>query len=263
MSIYVNPDFLGVEEDFKKASQKPKQKISPERLEATRDEVRQKMVDFLIDLKSTSGLTNTKIGSSKEPLRITQKANEDYGGHKEYVGDWERCMGIGDTPLQILKGKSELQNPNSDVMRRHNAVLVSLNDQFADPKYKTGYRAINAKVGFPVGNPSDEEIHFVEIQITASQIEEVYDKTHEYLDIIRAVSDQAKDREMTKDEKRIQAYAFAGCRYENGIASRENGYDELLDPRYRSKYEVSKTTQNNMENQILALEELRNNFTPD
>lgn len=236
------------------------QQLSPERLLETRDEAKEKMTAFIIDLKKTIGLAGVDIGDSKQEQRIRQKADEDYGGKEAYIGDYERCKGIGETPVQVVKTKSELSTPNSDLMLRHGAILVSMNDQFDNPKKDTGYRCINSKVGFPVGNG---EIHFVEVQIVAAQIEEVYDKTHHYLDIVREVSHGAQDRELTTDEKRIQAYAFAGCRYENGIASRDNGYDELLDQQRKTKYEVNRTTQNNMEHQIMALNDLLENFTAE
>lgn len=259
MSIYINPKYRGIKGDFKNSTEKPIQQMSFDRLMETRDEAREKMAAFLHDLSKQVGFVDTIVDHDGKSLnRIYQKAREDYGGNPRYVNDPERCKGVGDNPFQILKAKSEVTNPNSEIMLKHGAELVYMNDQFDEPKKETGYRCINCKISFPVGD--QQERHTVEVQIVAKQIEEVYEKTHEYLETSRDVAEKARERELTPEETRIISYCAAGCRYENGIASRENGYDELLDQRKRSVYELSHTRQNNMEHQILALQNLMQNY---
>ncbi len=222
-----------------------------ERVLETRPEAKEKLHAFLIDLRKSVGLDDFVIGDTKLMESVNRKARDDYEGDHLAVLDHERGKGIVSDPLSVLKTKLQLSNPNSNLMLKHGAEIVTLNDLFENPKIKTGYRCINTKIALPVGNA---EPHTVEIQIVASQIEDLYERTHEEINFARSIAENARNREMTQDEKKLMAFAMAKCRYHNQKASRDHGYDDLLDPRIHSKHALSSTREDRMEAMLYQYE---------
>lgn len=233
------------------------QQIPYDRVLATRPEAREALFNFVIDLKKQTGFCDYGIGDTKSEERINQKIFEDgergYKGDRLYVTDHERMKIVTQTPQEVTSLLNELNATYSDSMSRHKAELAGLNNLFANPKEKTGYRCVNSKIAFYVG---DNEPHIVELQITAASIDALYNKTHKILEINRSIAANAQHRRLTKEEQMIRAYCDAACRYFHGKAAREGNYDILLAPQYYAKHAMTPTREHNQENMIFALKQL-------
>ena len=248
------------------------QRLPIDRVIETQDEARENLKNLLIDLVKevavNGGLCQFILGPNKDINVAKNKANRDYGGDMTRVTDFVRGKVIVVTPEQIedikrlMSGngmQSEMQNKHHmrviqetdttvefdqpqrrpEFMQKHNSHVARATDFFEDPKDFTGYRCINYKLAIPVGDqrPSEEEFQIVELQIVAEQIEAVYDKTHPYK---RAAEEILDKDDLTQEDRREAAYNFAACRYHNGLAARDAGYDKLLKPELRSKVALTR-----------------------
>lgn len=252
MGAYLN-------EKFKNAHGHLVQPMSYERVLETRPDYREEQQKLLIHLRKNIGISDFIIGDTKEDHSVRRKIRDDYKGDPLRVLDHERCKVVIHEPLSLLKVINELQNPNSKTMRESGAEIAGFNDLFSNPRTSTGYRCVNCKIALPVG---DNEQHIGEIQIVASQIEEVYDKTHNYINLIRDIVERNRTHGLSADDSANIAYAQAACRYHNGLAARENGYDDLLDPRIRSKHAVTHVREEHLEGMMMQLHQALPDFDP-
>lgn len=230
-----------------------RQPMSYEEIMATREEARQKLIEFVADLHYAAGLSDHKIGRSKEEHSIQRKAKLSYNGDRTRIMDYERAKGVVTTPEEVRAVQALLSDRDgrrSDFMRQHGSYVVKENDFFEEPKDTTGYRCINYKIGLPVGN--DGKLHVVELQIVAEQIEKVYKESREHKRLAEEILNT--DSDLTREQRRAVAAHFAVCRLTNGLAARDNGYDSLLRPEARGKHALTRTRELKLGNQAGFLE---------
>ena len=257
-----------------------------DRVLETQDEARENLKELLIDLVKevavNGGMCQFILGPNKKLDVAQNKANRDYDGDLARVTDFVRGKVVVVTPEQIeeikrLMSGDEMQSDmqrkhhvrvmqevdttvefdtpqrRPEFMQKHNSHVARTTDFFEDPKDFTGYRCINYKLAIPVGEqrPSEEEFQVVELQIVAEQIEAVYDQTHPYK---RAAEEILDKDELTQKDRREAAYNFAACRYHNGLAARDAGYDKLLKPELRSKVALTRNRELKLRGMIDELE---------
>ncbi|MGN7437735.1 MAG: hypothetical protein ACTHOO_03750 [Alcanivorax sp.] len=261
----ISSDVESVSKPFHNKSGALCQRLPIERVLETQDEARDHLKDLLIDLvkevSANSGSCDFILGPNKDYNVAKNKANRDYNGDMARVTDFVRAKIVVTSPEQIedikklMSGKptqSEQQRSrhlravDTDTpqrrpafMQKHNSHVARATDFFEDPKDFTGYRCLNYKLAIPVGveEHREEEFQVVELQIVAEQIEDVYDQTHPYKRAAEAILD--KD-DLDAVDRRSAAYNFAACRYYNGLAARDAGYDKLLKPELRSKVALTR-----------------------
>lgn len=257
-----------------------------DRVLETQDEARDNLKELLIDVvkqvSSNGDVCTFILGPNKDFDVAQNKANRDYGGDLARVTDWVRGKLIVVTPEQVedikrlMSGNGiqskhhmrviqetdttvEFDQPQRrpEFMQKHNSHVARSTDFFEDPKDFTGYRCINYKIAIPVGNqrPGEEEHQIVELQVVAEQIEAVYDKTHPYK---RAAEEILDKDELTQEDRREAAYNFAACRYHNGLAARDAGYDKLLKPELRSKVALTRNRELKLRGMIDELDMMSN-----
>lgn len=233
--------------------------LSVKRLIETQDVATERLKAFQIDINKSAG-TRHKTGKPKKLDRAKNKANTDYDGDMQRVTDYARGKMIVDSPDQVRAITAMLDDKNSDLLREHGICVVSKRDYFAEPKEQTGYRCINYKLAVPVGEDEnfDVERQVVELQVVASQIEKINSLTHPFKrrgeDIHTRAVDEGRDPD--QDEAYEMHLCFATSRYYNGLVSGNNGYDELLKPSQRGKFEMTPTRRHNHLKFVRDLQEL-------
>lgn len=227
-----------------------------DRIVETQDVATQRLQDFQIALNQEVG-TRHKTGKPKKLDRAKDKAKTDYDGDMQRVTDYARGKMIVDSPEQVTGLTKLLDDKYSDFLKKHGICVASKKDYFAEPKDNTGYRCINYKLLVPVGEDDDGKMEHqvVELQVVASQIEKINDLTHPFKrraeDIHAKTVDEKRDP--SKDEAREMFLSYATSRYYNGIIAGNNGYDTLLDPSERPKFEM---TANRRHNHLMHVRDL-------
>lgn len=192
-------------------------------------EIEKNFQEFAKELSKIIG-GNFKLGPLKDREIAEKKIDRDYEGKTTLISDVIRGKVIIDSPETIVKLK-EILNPDSNnkhpLLKKYGAYCAQLSDYFANPKYETGYRCINAKLSFPIEG-TDEEF-LVELQGVDKNIEETYDKTHRHMRLAQEITSRYKDERMPNDAAFKRAGHYAVCKYHNGIASIESGLDIHLD----------------------------------
>lgn len=132
------------------------------------------------------------IGPIKAPDRIIEKAEARYKGDISKVGDVARLQILVDSPEQakdairlFFPGRS---SPFHKTMEDKGIKLVKAEDNFTHPK-ETGWIGLNIKLEADLGKGRKQQF---EVQIIPSQLVDVYDTTHGYLQNIRSLKDGAK-----------------------------------------------------------------------
>jgi len=265
------------------------QRMPIERIIETQDIARENLKNMLIDIvkevSNNGGVCDFILGPNKKLDVARNKANRDYDGDITRVTDFVRAKIVVVTPEQVEGIKSLMSGGSLDTeltqkhgikvteesdttvtfdtpqkrpefMQHHNCEVARQSDFFEDPKDFTGYRCINYKLAVPVGKDSvgAEDFQIVELQIVAEQIEAVYDKTHPYKRAAEEILD--KEGELTQEDRKRAAYNFAACRYHNGLAARDAGYDKLLKPEVRSKIALTRNRELKLEGMIDKLNEM-------
>lgn len=233
---------------FLDAAGRPYQKLPHDRILATNetaDKVLQNLITACIDQMDFS---NCEHGKPKKDDRARAKAKRDYNGDMRYITDYRRAklsVRSAEVVRDIMEGDTFQK-----ILDQLGIVLVSANNLFENPKDLTGYRCLNMKLAMPVGiNEQTKEIehNIVELQIVADQIEALYDWTHPLKAAAEDYLTTAKDRKLTKVERNYPHILFQACRYYNGIAAREAGYDVLLSEEHRDKHVITPERQASME----------------
>lgn len=230
------------------------QPMSYNEIMGTRNEARDKLIQFVADLHYEAGLSDHVIGRSKEDDSIQRKAKLDYNGDLTRIMDYERAKGVVTTPEEVRAVQALLSDQDgrrTSFMRDHGAYIVKENDFFEEPKDTTGYRCINYKIGLPIGD--EGKIHVVELQIVADQIEQTYKESREHKRLAEEILNT--DEDLTREQRRAVAAHFAVCRLTNGLAARDNGYDSLLRPESRSKHALTRNREDKLEGQAAFLRE--------
>lgn len=222
-----------------------------DRILETRDEAREKLKNLLIDLRSRVGLHDFEIGPNKKLDRAINKAKRDYEGDITRVTDFVRAKGIVTTPEQVEEIKTALsEGDGKQFLDDHGIRIVRETDFFESPKDLTGYRCLNYKIAIPIGpdTVTKPEYQVVELQIVAEQIEAVYSTTHPHK--VTAEEILNRDEELDRLGRREVAYNYAACRYHNGIAARDAGYDKLLLPEERKSHAMTKSRELKLTDQM-------------
>ena len=175
----------------------------------------------------------------KRKQRIIDKAEGDYGGNIDQVGDTIRlkvtCHSV--KALKIARAKlcrqQDLAYARGITPERIGAsdtpMVEKIGDYFADPK-NHGYRAINVKVLLPNGLRG-------EIQIVHSAMEMANDYTHKPYEAMERLSRKVNENGGTFTKDQAEQYGRLANQisstYDNIAA--EHGLDSLLSPKGRDK----------------------------
>lgn len=237
-----------------------RQGMSQARLEKTQLITRAIYDEIIDSLKDLCCSDTGSLGDDKTDASIERKADLCYGGDSLFVTDRVRGKIVVTDPEQVQM----IIETIDDVLKKYGATYKCMNF-FEDPKDATGYRCLNykIKVPFPKGIESkigeinedrlkedkqyrteiaerylgilnglspeeltNAEYRIDEIQAVAKQLEDIYHLTHPYKRRAENIDRQAKNREMTKEEKRIKAYCNAACSYYNAVVTRV--YDVMI-----------------------------------
>lgn len=232
--------------------------LSPARIIATREEAFDKYAAYLDDFSKLIGI-DFHLGPLKDPEVARKKALRDYRGDETMVTDHVRAKGSVQTPHKVIDMLELFSNGGANLLEEHGIFLVQLTNNFYEPKEFTDYSALNLKLAVPVSKKASSgetveyrhsnapakppyeyrdirDYHIVELQITAEQIDAVYNITHPYKRRAEDIYSAAAKRRLTRDEQREASAMYAVCRLVNRLASHRSGYDVLLkDP---GKYSV-------------------------
>ncbi len=199
-------------------------------------------------IKELSGIIGGKfkLGPIKERDVAEKKIQRDYEGKATLISDIIRGKVIADSPetISILR---EILNPESEthkLLKKHGVYCAQMTDYFADPKYETGYRCLNAKLAFPI-NGTDEEF-LVELQVVHKDIEATYDKTHHHMREAQRITNKYQFEIMPLGKAQIRTGHYAVCKFYNGTASRQAGIDHLLDSQDNALSEREAASLDNM-----------------
>ncbi len=238
------------------------QSIAMDRILETQEEARDNLQAMLVDLMIAANHNNYDnencdffIGPNKRLDVAQNKANRDYDGDPTRVTDYVRAKVVVTSPEQvetiqeILSESYERSSVSSDagytkrseIAQEHDVHVARAINFFENPKDSTGYRCINYKLAVPVGDKKsgmNQEYQVVELQVVAKQLEDVYDVTHPHKRAAEEILDKQED--LTHEDRQRVAYNFGACRYYNGLAARDAGYDKLLLPEVRSSHNLTK-----------------------
>ena len=243
---------------FKNASGQPYQPLEEQNIIETQSIARNILQDLIMICIDKLDIISVEVGDYKELTRAFAKAVRDYNGDMRRVTDYVRAKIVINSPqavLNILNG-----NEFQEALDMLGIKIVSLNNLFEEPKDNTGYRCLNYKLAIPVDHdPTTKEMryHIVELQVVAEQLEAIYNTTHPYKSSAEAIMTHAANRVLTRQEATLQHLNFKACRYYNGVAMRDAGFDELL--RDESKYAITDYTKERMERSLNLMYDL---FTP-
>ncbi len=182
--------------------------------------------------------TNGKffLGPVKERSVAEEKIATDLGGKSTLISDIVRAKIVVNSPEAIAILRTML-NPTAknthDILNKRKAYSAQMADYFADPKFETGYRALNAKIAIPIGkeseNEEESEFHLVELQVVHQDIESIYDRTHRHMREAQNIAAKYRHEQIPNNEAYRMAAHYAVCRFENGCAAKSSGLDLLLD----------------------------------
>ncbi len=233
--------------------------MSVDRIVETQDVATEKLKAIQIEINKISG-SRHKTGDPKLMESAERKAKTDYNGDLQRVTDFARGKQVVTGPDQIKAIEELLDDSRSEFSREHDICLVSKQDYFSNPKENTGYRCINYKLAIPVGEDEngDTERQVVELQIVASQIERINGLTHPFKrraeDIVARATDS--EEEMSPEEALEVHLCFATCRFYNGLISRNNDYDALLEAGKGRKFALTPARQEHLFGDLRNLREL-------
>ncbi len=185
---------LEVSKNFKNSSGNVCQTLSHERVLETRPDAHAALKELIIETsKNFKGITPT-MGPDKDPEVARRKAIRDYDGDDSRVSDFVRAK----VSVHYAQAINDLKSDAfQDILRERGIEIAGMNDFFADPKEKTGYRCLNFKLAVPVNRDGkrpmelqDMEKQVIELQVVAEQIEERYNETHPYKRTAERLEDQ-------------------------------------------------------------------------
>ena len=241
MAQGITPDFYGV---VKEGVVKPRQVLPIEAVKATAAEATDKLKAFLIDCNiNIPALHKILVGEVKDDGVAERKAKRDYGGDESFVVDRARCKAVVTTPQEVLTIQQIVEDPDNPILKKHGFILVNATNFFEDPKEPTGHRALRYVLGVPVQGG----YHLTEFQVTAQQLEEVYDITHKHKRDLETVYDNAGP-ELNKAERIEVSYHKAQLDLINGTAAMP--YHCLIRPNLARKYDMTPVRQKKLEERI-------------
>lgn len=191
-------------------------------------ETEKKFKAFAKELSELTGC-KFKLGSTKDRDVAEDKIKRDYDGNPLLISDIIRGKEVVDSPEAIELNREVLNPENKErhpLLKKYNVYCAQMSDYYADPKYETDYRCINAKLSFPIDG-TDEE-YLVELQIVHEAIESTYHLTHDHMRKAQEISGKYKDVEMPNKEAYNRYQHYNVCKFYNGTASRKAGLDRLL-----------------------------------
>lgn len=196
------------------------------------------------------GSTGAEIGIAcvKSKGRIVAKAEGDYAGDIEQVGDVLRMKITCDNAVQIKNVRSilwrqqELANARGatpEGMKPCDTPLVEkVGDYFAEP-INHGYRAMNVKIVMPPDQQGKPGLR-AEIQIVHRGLEDVNDLTHKPYEAMQHLTrdvNQYQGGQFTTEQARRYGKLVSTLGRIYDRASAEHGLDELLSDKGRKKIE--------------------------
>ncbi len=172
------------------------------------------------------------LGPTKLRDVAEEKIKTDLNNKETLISDIIRAKLVVDTP-EAISDLREILCPTSDYpheeLGREGAFCAQMADYFADPKFETGYRALNTKIALPL---DDDRFYLVELQVVHEAIEATYDKTHRHMREAQKIANKYRNERMPNSEAIRQAAHYAVCKYTNGCAAQRGGLDPLLsDPK--------------------------------
>ncbi len=198
------------------------------------EKIEKQFIKFGARLEKLTG-GKFKLGATKEFDTAREKIDRDCHGNATLISDIVRAKIKVSSPeaietlLEMLDPEKKEEDP---LFKEFKGYCAQLNNHFAAPKLETGYRAINAKIAFPLFGKDGKEIegeYLVELQVVHKALDEaVYDKTHKHMRLAQDILSQYNNVQIPNGPA-IRADAhFAVCRKHNGVAAREAGLDRLL-----------------------------------
>jgi len=178
-------------------------------------------------------------GPIKTKEQCEKKIATEYFGEETLLCDVVRGKLVVNTVEQVRQLQDFL-NPETDpapLLTEHWFCVSVLADYFADPKFETGYRCLNAKLAVRL---NETEYYVVELQVVHEAFEEIYDKTHDYMAGARAVGEQYPDTVIPEEAALEMHLKYIACKALNAYTAKRTGLDILLqNPRkgFDSKFE--------------------------
>ena len=235
------PDFHGVV----KGKVKPQQPMPVSAVKATAKEATDKLKAFLIDCNiNIPALHKILVGEVKDDETATNKAKRDYGGDESFVVDRARCKAVVTTPQEVLTIQQMVEDPHNPILKRHGFILANATNFFEDPKEPTGHRALRYVLAVPVTGGHQ----LTEFQVTAQQLEDVYEITHKHKRAMEDIYTEAVDRELNVAERMDVSYHKAQLDLINGTAAMP--YHCLVKPHLARKYDMTPVRQKKLEDRI-------------
>lgn len=171
------------------------------------------------------------IGDPKDQEVAKAKVLSELQRKETLMSDACRFTCVVDDIEQVQQGKAlfDPTKPTSDILAKHGIIVVLQRDYFEEPKYETGWRCINARLGIPIGEYDGETIyHYVEGQISGRALHDVYNLTHHHMRTAQNITAKYVDIDMPNSEAIRRFSHYQVCKYINGSTAKMAGYDVMI-----------------------------------